>query len=54
MAEATFKGNPIEVRKAARKMTKTFEALSLTRDESLYCVKLNRQVYQGRIRNIHS
>ena len=40
MAETIFKGNPVKVRKAARKMTKTFEALSLNRDESLYCVKL--------------
>jgi hypothetical protein len=40
MAEAIFNGNPVKVRKAARKMTKTFEALKLTRDESLYCVKL--------------
>jgi hypothetical protein len=40
MAEAIFNGNPIKVRKAARKITKTCEALQLTRDESLYCVKL--------------
>jgi len=40
VAEKEFNGNPIKVRKAARKITKTFEALNLTRDESLYCVKL--------------
>jgi hypothetical protein len=40
MAEKEFNGNPIKVRKAARKITKIFEALQLSRDESLYYVKL--------------
>ena len=40
MAEKEFNGNLITVRKAARKITQTFEALQLSRDESLYYVKL--------------